>query len=35
VRAMAGTAACSTVPQAWQPPQRPDHLVARHPHSAH
>src|SRR5262249_7315083 len=32
---VAGTAACSTVPQAWQPPQRPDHFVARHPHSAH
>jgi hypothetical protein len=35
VRAMAGAAACSTVPQAWQPPHRPDHLVDRHPQSAH
>jgi hypothetical protein len=23
------------VPQAWHSPQRPDHLVVRHPHSAH
>ncbi len=29
------TASCSTVPQAWHSPQRPDHFVVRHPHSAH
>ena len=29
------TAICSTVPQAWHSPQRPDHFVVRHPHSAH
>src|SRR5215831_12144207 len=27
-------AVSSTVPHAWHPPQRPDHLVVRQPHSA-
>jgi hypothetical protein len=35
VRAMAGAAACATVPQAWQPPHLPDHLLDRQPQSAH
>ncbi len=34
-RSCRGAAACSTDPHAWHSPQRPDHLVVRHPHSAH
>src|SRR5215467_15170632 len=30
----ASPAVSSTVPHAWHPPQRPDHLVVRQPHSA-